>query len=92
MHLNTEGKSMTLKKQETSKKKAKFATNTHIFYCLIFFLLKEGRTRGHKVTLGKDQCRLDIRHKITLGKDQCRLDIRHKVTLGKDQCRLDIRY
>jgi len=27
----------------------------------IFFSVKEGRTRGHVVTLAKKQCRLDIR-------------------------------
>ena len=27
----------------------------------IFFSLKKDRTRGHQVTLVKDQCRLDIR-------------------------------
>ena len=27
----------------------------------MFFKLKEGRTRGHKAALVKDQCRLDMR-------------------------------
>ena len=30
-------------------------------YRNIFFSLKDNRTRGHEVTLVKDQCRLDIK-------------------------------
>ena len=55
----------------------------------IFSPKKDSRTRGHKITIAKDQCRLNIR-KCSFSPKKDSRTRGHNITIAKDQCRLDI--